>query len=100
MISNRPSELKPDRRELVHAAMDAYLAWRDECQAVRDAYARWSAADEADARFSFETYAAALDREAQASEAYAALVQDAGEFFVPASGLAAGLTIYSQEAHR
>jgi len=45
MISNRPSELKPDRRELVHATMDEYLAWRDECNAVRDAYARWRAAD-------------------------------------------------------
>jgi hypothetical protein len=41
--------MRPRRRLLVNAAMDAYLDWRDECVAVSEAYRRWADAGEADA---------------------------------------------------
>jgi hypothetical protein len=65
--------------------MDAYLGWRDECDAVSDAYARWSAADEADCASAFKTYATALDREESAAERYAELMQLVQDLRVPGS---------------
>jgi hypothetical protein len=59
----------------VDRAMDAYVAWRNECIAVRDAYGRWAAASGTDVARAFHAYAAALDREQLASEQYAALIQ-------------------------
>ena len=55
--------------------MDAYVQWRNECIAVRDAYSRWAAASAADVTPAFQAYTVALDREQLASEQYAALIQ-------------------------
>jgi hypothetical protein len=52
----------------VDRAMDAYVAWRNECIAVRDAYRGWAAAHGTNAALAFQAYSAALDREELASE--------------------------------
>jgi hypothetical protein len=100
MASHKPTTLRPQRRRLVHAAMDAYLGWRDECNAVRDSYRGWRDAGEADAAFAFQTYAAALQREQRASAVYAALIQRVGLLLGPGRELRTGPAVRSQEAHR
>jgi hypothetical protein len=66
------------RRRLVHAAMDAYLDWRDECTAVSDAYRRWTEAGEADTAMAWRAYEVALDREERASVLYAGSIEQVG----------------------
>jgi hypothetical protein len=58
----------------VDATLDAYIEWREECEAVDDAYRRWSAASSDGSALAFAIYVAALDREQRASNAYARLV--------------------------
>jgi hypothetical protein len=70
---------RPRRERLVHAAVDAYLNWRDECTAVSAAYRRWADADGADAELAWREYEAALGCEQRASSVYADLVQSVGE---------------------
>jgi hypothetical protein len=79
----RRMEITRQRRQLVDEAMDAYVAWREECIAVSEAYQRWAAASEADAAVAFESYGVALVREELACEVYAALIRrgDAGAEF-------------------
>jgi hypothetical protein len=90
MSSNRPIILKQERQRLANAAMDAYLCWRDECDAVWGAYHRWLAAAEADAWLAFQAYAAALDREERACDVYAGLVKRADGLAVHAAGRRVG----------
>jgi hypothetical protein len=71
------------RRRLVHAAMDAYLDWRDECSAVSDAYRDWADAREPDAAMAWRAYEDALDREERASVAYADLIGHVGGLTTP-----------------
>jgi hypothetical protein len=73
MTSTRVEKTNPFGR--VARAMDAYVQWRNECIAVRDAYGRWTAARGTSVSLAFQAYAAALDREEFASEQYAALIQ-------------------------
>ena len=54
------------RSELVDELMDAYVDWREECNALRDAYDRWSTASPDERSLAFVAYSAALDREASA----------------------------------
>jgi hypothetical protein len=61
-------------KQLVDAATDAYVEWREECAEVRDAYVRWVHAPNIDAAGAFGAYRAALDREESASRAYADLL--------------------------
>lgn len=71
-----PNSLKPwQPQRTVDDAIDAYADWRDECRAVRDAYARWVSAPSADAGALFELYSAALEREELAAEVYAVRVR-------------------------
>jgi hypothetical protein len=65
----------PRRRQLVHAAMDAYLDWRDECAAVSDAYRWWADSGGAHAVMAWRAYEVALDREERASLLYADLIE-------------------------
>lgn len=60
---------------LVDAAIDSYVDWREESAEVRQAYRRWSDASRQDRRVAFAAYAAALDREALASDLYAAVIE-------------------------
>jgi hypothetical protein len=71
------------RRRLVHAAMDAYLDWRDECTAVSDAYRDWAGAREPHAAMAWRAYEDALDREERASLVYADLVGHVGGLTTP-----------------
>jgi len=63
------------RSELVDELMDAYVDWREECNALRDAYDRWSTASPDERSLAFVAYSAALDREEQASAVYAERTQ-------------------------
>jgi hypothetical protein len=60
------------RRHVVEEVTGAYFAWWQECSAVRDTYRTWVRAPRADAAPAFARYAAALEREQRAAEAYAA----------------------------
>jgi hypothetical protein len=66
------------RRDKVELAVDAYMAWREECLAVRTAYLAWRRARVAEAALAFDAYEAALDREEVAAEDYAALMRRVG----------------------
>jgi hypothetical protein len=58
------------RRELIDDLMEAYVAWREECAALVQAYAWWGSGEVADREMAFAAYRAALDREQQASTVY------------------------------
>jgi hypothetical protein len=70
--------MRPGRRQLVEAAVDAYLAWRAQCQVVTDAYGRWADARQPDAELAWVVYEDALDCEEQASALYAGLIERLG----------------------
>jgi hypothetical protein len=55
-------------------AIDRYVAWREECDVVRDAYERWTQASGDDAAWAFAEYQAALDREGHIAEVYGDLM--------------------------
>lgn len=63
------------RPDLVDRMMELYCDWLEECAEVRAAYERFSSAPASDRALAFAAYAAALDREGSASEAYAAQIQ-------------------------
>jgi hypothetical protein len=63
---------------MVDLAVDAYVAWRRECVAVRDAYFVWRRARGAEAPRAFDAYDAALDREEVAANVYAQLISRVG----------------------
>jgi hypothetical protein len=62
-------------RTVLDEAMDAYVDWREECIAVSDAYAGWTAAEATDAELAFAVYVAALDREERASQVYGSTIR-------------------------
>ena len=72
--------------ELVGDAVDAYLDWREECDAVWEASDRWAHASATDAPTAVSAYLTALDREEHAANVYAdaitriaATFEDSGE---------------------
>jgi len=60
---------------LLDKMMCAYVAWLEACRAEREAYRSWARATGTDAEVAFMRYAAALDMEELAAEAYADLVR-------------------------
>jgi hypothetical protein len=66
------------KRHTVDLAVDAYVAWREECVAVRNAYLAWRRAGAANAAPAFDAYEAALDREEIAAHVYAELMRRVG----------------------
>jgi hypothetical protein len=56
-------------------AIDTYVAWREVCDLVREAYERWTQASGADAAWAFAEYQAALDREGHIAETYGDLME-------------------------
>jgi hypothetical protein len=78
------------RKNMVDLALDAYVAWREECAAVRVAYLTWRLAGAAGATPAFDDYAAALDREELAAKLYADLARRVGH--APELGLARQLS--------
>ena len=71
------------RREAFDAAFDAYLDWRERCDAVQGAYAQWTHSARADAARAFGAYERALDLEERAANAYAGLITRVGELVEP-----------------
>ena len=71
------------RREAFEAAFDAYLDWRERCDAVQAAYAQWTDSARADAARAFGLYQRALDREQNAADIYAAVITQVGELVEP-----------------
>src|SRR5437868_11487420 len=75
MTAHNPTGSRPQHDHLVLAAVDAYLGWRAECDAVWNAYRCWSSVEETGTAVAFQAYAAALEREEHASQVYANLMQ-------------------------
>jgi len=67
-----PESSPPD---LVDDAIGAYVRWREECAAAREAYSLWTSAARTDRMLASYAYAAALDREETAAGAYAAAMR-------------------------
>ena len=66
------------RRNTVELAVGAYVAWRQECVAVRNAYLAWRHAGAAETAHAFDAYAAALYHEEMAANVYAKLIGRVG----------------------
>jgi hypothetical protein len=71
----RMSLLSRDR--LVDQLVESYVAWRETCAGVDDAYHDWASETGARGRVAFAVYMAALNAEEQAAESYARLVRRA-----------------------
>lgn len=56
--------------------VDALTEWREESATVRRAYEKWSRTAGEDSALAYAAYAAALEREERASNAYAAAVHE------------------------
>ncbi len=56
---------------LVHEFLDSWVCWREACDDVRSAYARWDRAEAPQRALAFESYRAALEREEQAALVHA-----------------------------
>jgi hypothetical protein len=62
------------RNRLVDKLVEAYVAWRETCARVDDAYRSWSSERGPRRGVAFGLYMAAIDAEEQAAEVYARLV--------------------------
>jgi hypothetical protein len=51
--------------------LERYICWREDCQAVRQAYQRWAASHPDERGLAHTGYLAALDREERAAGIYA-----------------------------
>lgn len=60
---------------MVDDTLDAYIEWRKECAAVRDAYRRWATAPVSHETEAFLEYVATLDNEEHAANLYAQLIR-------------------------
>ena len=65
------------RKRLVDKLLESYVAWRETCARVNDAYRYWATETAPGDRIAFGLYVAALDAEEQAAEVYAGLVRRA-----------------------
>lgn len=65
------------RDRLVDELVEAYVAWRETCAGVDNAYRYWASETGSRGRVAFGLYMAALDAEEQAAESYAGLVRRA-----------------------
>jgi hypothetical protein len=59
-----------ERKRLARAATDAYVAWRNECAAVTEAYRCWTDAAHDEEATLWEAYESALEREEHIAMAY------------------------------
>ena len=64
-----PAEPHPSRR-LVDQFLRTYVSWRERCELVEAAHARWNDAARGDRGAAFAAYCAALDREQCAARAH------------------------------
>jgi hypothetical protein len=57
-------------RPLVDKFIESWVRWRESCEAVHSAYARWQQCEASERGLAFEAYRAALDREDQAAHVH------------------------------
>ena len=79
IVSVSPTSTSALQRRLVDRAVLAYVEWREECNAVWDAYGRWASAPPGERAHVDVAYRAALDREEAAANAYAKLIARVGD---------------------
>jgi hypothetical protein len=65
---------------LVDDLLVGYAEWRDGCDAVADAYERWSTAPRSESDLRFAAFRAALDQEQTAASAYAEAIGNLERF--------------------
>jgi hypothetical protein len=58
-------------RRAIDELLEGYVSWREECQAVRLAYAQWIVSDRGERELTYAAYLAVLDREEHAARTYA-----------------------------
>jgi hypothetical protein len=58
-------------RSVVDHLLECYVAWREECRAVRLAYDQWTQATARDSDLLYAAYRAALDQEEESARVYA-----------------------------
>jgi hypothetical protein len=75
---------------LVDDFMDAYLSWRQECEALRVAYRRWSTASTTDRAAEFARFSEKLEREERACEVLAGRTSRVRRAAVPDAALDRG----------
>jgi hypothetical protein len=68
------SVLDASPETLIDAMMDGYVAWREACTAVENAYRDWLSARRDDEAAAFVAYSAALDREEYVAAQYRRLI--------------------------
>jgi hypothetical protein len=84
------------RTDLIDRLIELYCDWRTGCWDVRAAYERFSDAPAPDRAVAFAAYAAALDQEESACEAYAAQIRAIQSRHVDAG---AGTGAHSRRQH-
>jgi hypothetical protein len=72
MISSLPHfpDEQQTLRSLADKFIESWVRWREACEAVHSAYARWQQCEAAQRGLAFEGYRAALDREDQAAQVH------------------------------
>ena len=78
-MSATQSKLSLRERQIMDDTVLAYVAWREECTAVWNAYDWWASAPAEDAGRAHAAYRAALDREEAAANVYAMLMKRVGD---------------------
>jgi len=73
-VFQRPPFAERARERLLDEALERYLDWRTESQAVDEAYAVWSQASAGERALPFAAYGAALDREQGAAAVYSSVI--------------------------
>jgi hypothetical protein len=73
-VFQRPPFPERARERLLDEALERYLDWRTESQAVDEAYAVWSRASAGEGALPFAAYGAALDREQRAAAAHGSVI--------------------------
>jgi hypothetical protein len=58
-------------RSVVDHLLECYVAWREECRAVRVAYEEWAPSSGRDSDLMYAAYRAALDQEEESARVYA-----------------------------
>jgi hypothetical protein len=72
--ADRDDSVQRDK-ELVDEAIEAYVAWREACIWLNDAYLAWSRQRGCNAHVTFGGYTAALDHEERTAACYAGVLQ-------------------------
>src|SRR4051812_50215235 len=57
-------------RTLADKFIESWVCWREACEAVHSAYARWQQCEAVERGLAFDCYRAALDREDQAAHVH------------------------------